>query len=127
MASGAALSDASVAIVEDDGSVRAALISLVGALGFTARGFVDAESFLADVAAGQVGCLVADVRLPGLSGLALQHILCTSGISVPTILITAYPDEASRGVAMRAGAFGYLVKPVQPEALLACLHAALGS
>ncbi|MFL9826675.1 response regulator transcription factor [Rhodoplanes sp. SY1] len=115
-----------MAIVEDDGSVRAALISLAGAFGFPARGFADAESFLADAAAGQVGCLVADVRLPGLSGLALQHILCTSGIVVPTILITAYPDEASRGVALRAGAFGYLVKPVSPEALLACLHAALG-
>lgn len=120
-------SDAAVAIVEDDGSVRAALISLVGALGFTAHGFADAESFLADAAAGEVGCLVADIRLPGLSGLALQHVLCTSGISVPTILITAYPDEASRGIALQAGAFGYLVKPVQPEALLACIRAALGS
>ncbi|MDC7789772.1 response regulator [Rhodoplanes sp. TEM] len=120
-------SDAAVAIVEDDGSVRAALISLVGALGFTACGFADAESFLADTRAGRVGCLVADVRLPGLSGLALHHVLRASGIAVPTILITAYPDEASRGVALRAGAFGYLVKPVQPEALLACIRAALGS
>ncbi|MFT0858621.1 response regulator transcription factor [Ancylobacter sp. G4_0304] len=115
-----------VAIVEDDASARAALASLIGAFGFEVCGFPDAASFLASRTAREAACLIADLRLPGLSGLALHYRLRAQGRHLPTILITAYPDEATRAGALRAGVRGFLEKPVEPEALLACLRAVLG-
>jgi FixJ family two-component response regulator len=114
-----------LAIVEDDPSARAALVSLVGAMGFAAVAFPDAASFLAFGGLIQVRCLIADVRLPGISGVQLHHRLCAMGWDLPTILITAYPDPASCRSALKAGARAYLAKPVQPDELLACLHAIL--
>jgi FixJ family two-component response regulator len=115
-----------LAVVEDDDSARAALISLVGALGFAGLGFPDAASFLAFRDLDQVRGLIADVRLPGLNGVQLHHRLRAAGRTLPTILVTAYPDATTRRAALEAGVQGYLAKPVQAEALLACLRAALG-
>ncbi|MEZ0213705.1 MAG: response regulator transcription factor [Xanthobacteraceae bacterium] len=113
-----------VAIVEDDASARAALVSLVGAFGYAASGFADADSFLASGAAHQADCLITDVRLPGLGGLALYRRL-PRGRALPTIVVTGFPDEASRAWALRAGIVAYLAKPVEPERLLACLRTAI--
>ena len=110
-----------VAIVEDDSSALAALTSLVNALGYGARGFSHPSSFLAPGAAREISCLIADVRLPGISGVTLYQRLRMKGISMPTILITAYPDEATRMSALKAGVHAYLTKPVEPEKLLLCL------
>ncbi|MFC7556018.1 response regulator transcription factor [Pseudoroseomonas wenyumeiae] len=115
-----------LAIVEDDASARAALISLVGALGFTGLGFPDAASFLAFEDLDEVRCLIADVRLPHISGIQLHHRLRAAGRELPTILITAYPDPVSSRNAIAVGIQAYLAKPVQPDELLAHLHAILG-
>ncbi|MCI0753455.1 response regulator transcription factor [Teichococcus vastitatis] len=114
-----------LAIVEDDASARAALISLVGALGFSAHGFPDAASLLTFPRLGRVRCLICDMRLPGINGLQLYHQLRDAGHSLPVILITGYPDPATARAALRAGAVAYLAKPVPPERLLACLRAVL--
>ncbi|SHJ89672.1 Response regulator receiver domain-containing protein [Roseomonas rosea] len=115
-----------LAIVEDDPSARAALSSLLGAMDFVAVGFPDAASFLEFGDLDQVGCLIADVRLPGMSGLQLHLCLRAAGRNLPTILITAYPDPTSSRSALDAGVRAYLAKPVQPEELHACLEAILG-
>lgn len=115
-----------LAIVEDDSSARAALISLIGAMGFTAIGFPDAASFLAFGDLAQVRCLIADVRLPGISGIQLHHRLRAAGWRMPTILITAYPDPTSSRRALDSGVHAYLPKPVHPDDLLACLRLILG-
>lgn len=113
-----------VAIIEDDVSALAALTSLVSALGWTALGFADPILFLASGMASEVVCLIADMRLPGMSGLALHHRLREEGIQVPTILVTAYPDEATRAGALAVGALAYLAKPVEPETLFTLLRMA---
>lgn len=113
-----------VAIVDDDGSALDALANLVSALGFTARGFPDAASFLSSPVRDEARCLIADVRLPGIGGLELHRRLASVRASLPTILVTAYPDETTRQAATASGALGYLAKPVEPEALLACLRTA---
>ena len=115
-----------LAIVEDDASARAALISLVGALGFTGLGFPDAASFLAFEDLDEVRCLIADMRLPHITGMQLYHRLRATGRDLPTILITAYPDPLSCRNAAAAGIRAYLTKPVQPDELLAHLRAIPG-
>ncbi|MXP66104.1 response regulator [Roseomonas sp. M0104] len=114
-----------LAIVEDDASARAALISLAGALGFSAHGFPDAASLLAFPQFDRVRCLICDMRLPGINGLQLHHRLRDAGHDLPVILITGYPDPTTAHAALRAGVVAYLAKPVSPERLLACLRAAL--
>lgn len=114
-----------VAIVEDDRSALAALSSLVGAFGYWVRGFHDASDFLACGAAQEVSCLIADVRLPGIGGFELYRRLAGAGLAPPTILVTAYPDETTRALALSHGIIAYLGKPVAPEELQACLRRAM--
>jgi len=114
-----------VAIVEDDSSARVALISLVNALDYRARGFADPMDFLSSDAPLTVACLIADVRLPGISGVTLYHRLLQRNIALPTILITAFPDADTHAHARAAGVLAYLAKPVAPEDLQRCLRAAV--
>ena len=114
-----------VAIVDDDSSALAALLSLVTAFGYRTIGFADPMDFLASAAPCAFACLIADVRLPGISGITLYRRLVHNGIELPTILVTAYPDDATGASAMKAGVQAYLAKPVEPERLLACLIAAI--
>jgi FixJ family two-component response regulator len=114
-----------LAIVEDDPSARAALLSLVGALGFAGVGFPDAASFLTSDDLDRVHCVIADVRLPGITGIQLHYRLRAAGRKLPIILITAYPDPTSSRRALQEGVQAYFAKPVQPEELLACLRAVL--
>ncbi|MFG1464157.1 response regulator [Xanthobacter sp. DSM 24535] len=111
-----------VAIIDDDGSSLAALVSLVDAFGFSARGFRDPRDFLASPAAREATCLIIDVRMPGMSAAALRRELQMAGLDPPTILVTAYPAEASRASALEAGIAAYLPKPVIPDELLALLR-----
>ncbi|MBB3769895.1 FixJ family two-component response regulator [Angulomicrobium tetraedrale] len=113
-----------VAIVDDDAASLAAIAGLVDALGFSTLAFHDPAAFLAARAVVEVNALIADFRLPGLNGLALHRRLRHLGISLPTVLVTAYPDEATRLQALKEGVRAYLAKPVSPEALLACLRPA---
>lgn len=115
-----------VAIVDDDPAALAALGGLVDALGFRPLLFYDPVIVLASGAARSADALVADIRLQDFSGIVLHRRLRAEGVELPTILVTAYPDDVTRRRALRAGFHGYLAKPVTPEELLACLRQATG-
>ena len=114
----------SIAVVEDDDSVREATIGLLRSNGFIAKGFPSADEFLNSNRIRITSCLIADVQMPGMSGLALYGSLVASGTPIPTILITAYPDDAVRARALNAGVTAYLVKPFSENDLLACIDTA---
>jgi FixJ family two-component response regulator len=114
-----------ISIVDDDESVREATRGLMQSLGYAAEAFPSAEDFLRSRRLAQTACLIADINMPGMSGLDLHHHLSASGNPIPTILITAYPDEAARSRALGAGVLCYLSKPFQESDLLSCVHTAL--
>jgi FixJ family two-component response regulator len=116
-----------VAIVDDDVSIRRATQNLLQAAGFSATTFPNAERFLKSKRRHGISCLVADVRMPGMTGLELYEALAASGDAIPTILITAHDDEAIRLRAREAGVRCYLSKPFSPEELCECIRAALAS
>lgn len=114
-----------VAIVDDDDSVRGALEGLMEEAGLDARAFASAEDFLRSDLLRQTGCLIADIRMPGMSGLELQQTLNARACRIPTIFITAHGDAEMRLQAMRGGAVEFLAKPFNDEALLDTVRAAL--
>jgi FixJ family two-component response regulator len=114
-----------IAVVDDDESVRVALTGLMKSLGYSAVAFACAKEFLTSDQCDQTACLISDVQMPGLSGPELHDILMASGKSIPTILLTAYPDEKLRARVLQAGVRGYLTKPFNEDDLLACLGSAL--
>lgn len=114
-----------IAIIDDDAAARHALASLVSALGYRTFTCDSAAAFFAAGQRHEARCVVADIRMPGMNGLELYGQLAKSAHAVPTILITAYPDETTRGSALALGVHGYLTKPFDPEILLACLRVAL--
>src|SRR5882757_3228508 len=116
-----------VAIVDDDDLMRSALQGLLKSVGLPAQAFASAEEFLKSGQQHQVGCLVADIRMPGMSGLELQAKLNADHCRIPTIFITAHGDEKMRMQALRAGAVEFMAKPFDDEALLASVRAALES
>jgi FixJ family two-component response regulator len=116
-----------VAIIDDDESMRGALEGLMKAVGLRARAFASAEEFLESGEQWSAGCLIADVRMPGMSGLELHAALKASSQSIPTIFITAHADERTRNEALRAGALEFVAKPFDDEALVASVRAALES
>jgi len=113
-----------VAIVDDDQSIREATSNLLQSAGFLTATFADAESFLTS-SEPRAACLVADMRMPGMSGLQLHQHLIASGASIPTVLITAYPSDATRLRAREAGILCCLAKPFAPDELLECVRGAL--
>ena len=116
-----------IAIIDDDESVRGALQGLMSAAGLHARAFASAEEFLNSGLLRDTGCLIADIRMPGMSGLELQTKLNAEGCRIPTIFITAHDDTKLRLQAMRGGAVEFLAKPFDDEALLENVRAALES
>ncbi len=114
-----------IAIVDYDESVGEAIPGLLKALGFASGLFLSAEAFLQFVPLADVGCLITDIQLPGMSGLQLQSHLTASGSQIPIIAVTAFPDDGRR--ALHAGAVCFLIKPVAKDDLLACIRLALGS
>jgi FixJ family two-component response regulator len=94
-------------------------------MGYDARAFDRAEDFLKSNNLDRTDCLIADMRMPGMSGLELHDRLVTSGISIPTIMITAFPQEADRLRAEQSGVYCYLSKPCDEQHLLKCIDAAL--
>lgn len=112
-----------VAVVDDDESIRNATEDLLKAAGFSTATFEDAESFLASASRARAACVVADMRMPGMTGLELYQELIASGYGIPTIIITAHAEELTR--AREAGITGYLSKPFDPDELLECVHEAL--
>ena len=114
-----------IAIVDDDRSVREALTSLVRSLGYVAIAFECAEDLLRSKRRRRVSCLIADVQMPGMTGPELHNRLVGSGEPIPTILITAFPDERARERALQAGVICYLAKPFSEDDLLACIRSTL--
>jgi FixJ family two-component response regulator len=116
-----------VAIVDDDDSIRVALHGLLKAVGLPAQAFASAEKFLESGQQHQTACLIADIRMPGISGLELQAKLNAEHCKIPTIFITAHGDSELRMQALRAGAVEFLAKPFNDEVLLERVRAALES
>jgi len=114
-----------VAIVDDDDLMRSALQGLLKSVGLSAQAFSSAEEFLKSGRQHEVGCLVADIRMPGMSGLELQAKLNIDHCRIPTIFITAHGDEKMRMQALRAGAVEFMTKPFDDEVLLDSVRAAL--
>ena len=114
-----------IAIVDDDDLMRNALQGLLKAVGLPARAFASAEEFLRSGQQHQTACLIADIRMPGMSGLELQAKLNAERCRIPTIFITAHGDTKMRLQAMRAGAVEFLAKPFDDEVLLQNVRAAL--
>jgi FixJ family two-component response regulator len=114
-----------VAVVDDDQSVRTALKEMMRSAGLSALAFASAEDFLKSGQQQHTACLIADIRMPGMSGLELQAKLNADHCRIPTIFITAHGDEKLRMQALRAGAVEFLAKPFDDEALLEKVRAAL--
>jgi FixJ family two-component response regulator len=116
-----------VSIVDDDESIREALQGLMKMAGIPALVFASAEEFLDSGQQSRTGCLIADIRMPGMSGLQLQSKLNSDHHRIPIIFITAHGDESVRIEAVRAGAVEFLTKPFDKEVLLDGVRAAFNS
>jgi len=114
-----------VAIVDDDQSVQRSLQDLIESDGLSALCFGSAEHFLDSEARSKAACLIADIRMPGMSGLELQAKLKAERCRIPVIFITAHGDAEMRIHAMRQGAVEFLSKPFDDAVLLEIVHAAL--
>jgi FixJ family two-component response regulator len=114
-----------IAVVDDDRSIRNATQDLLNAAGYSSLTFENARSFLGSSARASVACLVADMRMSGMTGIELHEHLASSGNGVPTIIITAHPDEPTRARASEAGITCFLAKPFTPDELLACVRKAI--
>src|SRR5450432_840684 len=116
-----------VAIVDDDDLMRSAVQGMLKSVGWTVQAFASAEEFLQSGQYRNTACLIADIRMPGMSGLELQARLNADHCRIPTIFITAHGDAKMRLQALSAGAVEFLAKPFDDEALLESVRAALES
>jgi FixJ family two-component response regulator len=114
-----------ISIIDDDASVGLATSRLVRSLGYVAHTFASASEFLQSSDVNNASCVIADVQMPGMSGIELQRALTALGHSVPVIFITAFPEERTRAYALKAGAVGFLSKPFNCSLLIDCIDTAL--
>lgn len=116
-----------ISIIDDDDLTRAAVETLVRSLGFSARTFASAESFLQSSSLVETRCLILDVQMPKMSGVDLQDHLSNNGFDIPIIFVTAYRDETVKARALNAGAICFLHKPLDLDGprLVDCIYAAL--
>lgn len=114
-----------IAIVDDDKAVRDALQRMLRSHGFAATAFDSAEHFLIEAGPDHTACLIADMRMPGMSGIALHDHLMSRGFRLPTILITARPSSGERRHAIEVGIASYLAKPLSEQILLDTVREAL--
>jgi RNA polymerase sigma factor (sigma-70 family) len=114
-----------VCVIDDDPSMRAALEDLVRSVGLQVRVYASPREFLEGTQADAPGCLVLDVRLPGMSGLTFQKELVRAGVTLPVIFITGHGDIPMSVRAMKAGAVDFLTKPFNDQELLDAIHAAI--
>jgi len=116
-----------VSVVEDDRFFRDSMRRLMRSLGYSVEAFPTAADFLASPRLAETTCLIADVHMPAMTGLELHSRLIEAGYAIPTILVTAFPDEDVRARALKDGVVCYLRKPVDQERLMRCIRAALHS
>ena len=114
-----------VAIVDDDESMRVTIKDLLESAGFSAAVFARAASLLSSRRLSQVSCLIADMRMPKMTGLELHQHLIASNRAIPTILMTAYPDARAQAQAIKANVVCHLIKPFAADELPACVRRAL--
>ena len=114
-----------VSIVDDDGSVRRSVRNLLTSVGFRVETFVSAEAFFDSIHRDNTGCLVLDLRMPGMSGLDLLAHLAATGSRIPTVIVTAHGDDEARRRALQAGAIAFLGKPFNGDALLDAVRSAM--
>jgi FixJ family two-component response regulator len=118
-------SDAIIAIVDDDASVREGLQSLIRSAGWRVETFVSAQDFLGRLGAQGPSCLILDLQLPGLSGLDLQQRMAEGGLEIPIVFLTGHGDIPASVQAIKAGAVEFLTKPLDEEKLLQAIHEAI--
>ena len=116
-----------VSIVEDDRFFRESMRRLMRSLGYSVEAFASAADFLASPRLAETGCLIADVHMPAMTGIELYRHLIDAGRAIPTILVTAYPNDVDRVRALNDGVVCYLRKPVDEQHLRRCLRVALKS
>jgi FixJ family two-component response regulator len=114
-----------IAVIDDDASVRVGTENLLSSLGYNVETFPSAGEFLRSGLRDDISCVIADVRMPGMSGIELLSLLITQGRRLPFIFITAFSDEAVQAEALSAGAICLLTKPFDKATLVRCLDAAL--
>ena len=114
-----------ISIIDDDERFREAVTSLVKARGFAVKAFASAMEFLESPVIGSTFCLITDINMPGMTGIELHSRLVEAGYTIPTILLTAYPDESIRTHMLEAGCLGYLSKPFDDEVLIEYIGSAL--
>ena len=114
-----------ISIIDDDASVRTATARLLRSLGFSAHAFASAKEFLSSPRLSETSCVIADVQMPGMTGVELQEYLVAHDHGTPIIFITSFPQDRIRERAMKAGAVCFLSKPFDEARLLECLEWAL--
>ena len=114
-----------ISVIDDDELLRDAIQRLLRSHGYVVHSFASAEEFLKSGMAGASACIVSDIQLPKMDGLALQDQLRAQGNAVPVIFITAYPKATAEARAKKAGAVCVLYKPFDSDALIACIDTAL--
>ena len=114
-----------VSIVDDDESLRRSLRNLLGSVGFRVETFASAEAFLQSIHQEQTGCLVLDLRMPGMNGLELLSHLSGMGSRIPAVILTAHSDDEARQRSLESGAVAFLSKPFSGKALLDAVRTAI--
>jgi FixJ family two-component response regulator len=114
-----------ISVVDDDASVRAATGKFLRSHGYTVQAYSSAEDFLRSGRLNDTSCVIADLQMPGMSGIELLTMMRAQGYGVPFIFITAFPNESSRVQALKAGASCFLSKPFAGPTLISCLGLAL--
>jgi FixJ family two-component response regulator len=115
-----------ISIVDDDQSFRDSMRRLLRSLGYAVATFPSADEFLASPDLAVTACLVADIHMPAMTGVALYERLVGTGHAIPTILVTAYPNDMVRQRMLTLGVECYLRKPLEEAALIGCLRSAVG-
>jgi FixJ family two-component response regulator len=114
-----------ISVIDDDPSVRIASENLLTSLGYIGHTFESADEFLRSPHFNSTSCVIADVQMPGMSGVELQALMLARGHRVPFIFITAFADETVRARVLKAGAVCFLTKPFDKSTLIKCLENAL--
>jgi FixJ family two-component response regulator len=127
MAIGGMMKKILVSVIDDDRFCRESMCRLLRSLGHTVDFFSSAAEFLASPRLAETGCLIADIHMPAMTGLELYRCLVDAGRAIPTILVTAFPNDVDRARALNDGVTCYLRKPVDDEHLTQCVRKALRS
>jgi FixJ family two-component response regulator len=125
MTAGQARKVANISIVDDDESVRVAMESLIGSLGYNVYTFSSAKEYLQSPRVNDTSCLISDVQMPNMTGVELQGALIAQGYRTPIIFVTGFPDKGIQEQAMTAGAVCFLKKPLDAQTLSKYLDKAL--